>query len=103
LSRGGKRPGAGRPRGSPNRVSRDARAMFERFLNENLETILDELCRTKDPRVKLETLRLIASYALGKPRESVHVSHELDFQRERHERALEAITVEPLELPERSE
>jgi hypothetical protein len=98
VPRGGRREGAGRPIGSRNRVPADARAKFRAFLDANLDEILDDLRRTRDPRVKLEVVRLAASYALGKPREALDVRHDLNpFQSFLDRLAVErigAVTVE---------
>lgn len=108
MSRGGKRPGAGRPRGSKTRATADAREKFRAFLDANLDEILDELGRTKDARVKLEVVRLAAAYALGRPVEAVNVRHDLNpFQsfldRVAAERIGGAVTIEsepaPRQLP----
>ena len=45
MARGGKRPGAGRPRGTPNKATAEARVLVNRLLDKKLpelEAMIDE-------------------------------------------------------------
>lgn len=56
--RGGKRPGAGRPKGRPNKVTAESKAFFQAFLERNVERVqgLWESVAEDDPAKALSLL-----------------------------------------------
>lgn len=63
---GGKREGAGRPKGSPNKVTQSIRDKFRRFVEYNFETIQDDFDKLKNPKDRLYYMVNIAEYVLPK-------------------------------------
>jgi hypothetical protein len=63
----------GRPAGSQNKVTLDARLRLEAFLAEHGEGIERRLLDTRDDRVLFEVWRLALYYAHGKPKERLQV------------------------------
>src|SRR5579884_2502380 len=45
MPRGGKRPGAGRPKGSPNKITREARELIKLVVEENLPRMREWFAR----------------------------------------------------------
>ena len=100
--RGGKRPGAGRPRGSKTKFTADARAAAEVVLKRHEPAIVARLLRSEDDRTVLEFWRTLRAYLSGKPREALSVSHTVSIEgvlEELARRRLGRATVEPKLLP----
>ena len=79
MARGGARPGAGRPKGSKNRLTPAAQETFTAFVNERLETYLErlhELAMTSRPLDAIRALELPFERAYGKVPSEVQVKTE---------------------------
>ena len=69
---GGKRPGAGRPKGRKNKASAEVREVIESLMpREERFELLSKMARKGNFRA----LELICFYADGKPTEKVDVNH----------------------------
>ena len=100
-----KHPG-GRPKGSPNKVSREAKERLRRYLAPREAATFKRLFESRDDKVVLETLRLCLLYTDGRPREAVTVSHTVSIEgvlRELAERRLRPAAVETKLLPARDD
>jgi hypothetical protein len=73
--KGGRRPGAGRPAGSKNRVRHEAKERLRRLLDPVEAGLVKKLLLSGDQRVALETLRLVWSITDPQPRPSVGIVH----------------------------
>jgi len=74
MPRGGKREGAGRPKGAPNKVAEDLRAAASEHSHTALKTIVKHL-NDPDPRVSLRAAQEILDRAHGKPVQSTELSN----------------------------
>ncbi|MEP3373409.1 MAG: hypothetical protein ABJO28_08780 [Maribacter dokdonensis] len=61
--KGGKRPGAGRPKGSKNKTNEKIREHFEKLLVDNLKKMQDDLDKL-DHNQRLQYMALLGKYVL---------------------------------------
>lgn len=73
---GGKRPGAGRPRGQPNRVTKEVREMAGEYGPQALEKIVT-LLDSEDDKTVLAAAKEVLDRAYGRPKQSHHLEHEI--------------------------
>ena len=68
MANGGRRPGAGRPKGSMNKVKLVATDVAARALNsiDQLKA-WQELMQSKHERIRLETMKYLNDRAFGRP------------------------------------
>lgn len=73
--RGGKRPGAGRPKGAPNKVTADVKAIALEYSQEAVDT-LAEVMRDKGApaAARVAASNAILDRGFGKPMQSVDAS-----------------------------
>jgi hypothetical protein len=69
----------GRTRGQPNRVSSDLREFVTELLNDNRQTIKDDLRKVADPAQRLSILEKYLQYSLPKL-QSVDVTAQIEAQ-----------------------
>ncbi len=75
MSAGGSRPGSGRKPGSKNKVPAQIREQHQALLAKEGPKMLPTLLASPDHRVLLGLYALLASYAYGRPAQSIAVSH----------------------------
>lgn len=68
MSRGGKREGAGRPKGSPNKSTKEIRDAFQCFVENNVGNFEEWIARVaeKNPAKALELVTNLGEYILPK-------------------------------------
>lgn len=66
MAKGGKRDGAGRPRGKPNKVTTETRNVFAAFLTRNADQVQDLWDELESPKDKLWFILQGAEFALPK-------------------------------------
>ena len=62
MSKGGNRPGAGRPKGSKNKTTTEVRALLTSAIADELESIPEYLEKVSDPEKKLNILAKFLPY-----------------------------------------
>jgi hypothetical protein len=62
---GGRRPGAGRPKGVPNKKTDALRAKVDKLIEDNWESIQDDLAGLQ-PKERIDTMVKLLEYALPK-------------------------------------
>lgn len=72
MPRGGYRDGAGRPLGTPNRVTREIRELLGP-LDEPAVDRLKVLIDSEDQAIALKATELVLGYLHGKPRNAVEI------------------------------
>jgi hypothetical protein len=65
--RGGKRPGAGRPRGSPNRATQEIRGIAQAYTAEAIETLAQIMRTAASDTARLNAANALLDRAYGKP------------------------------------
>ena len=68
MSKGGKRTNAGRPKGTPNRTTKEVRQQFEHLLNNNidkLQSLFDKVAE-ENPTKAIELILKISEFVLPK-------------------------------------
>lgn len=96
TSMGGKRPGAGRPKGQPNRVTQEVREMAGEYGPQALEKIVT-LLGSNDEKTVLAAAKEVLDRAYGRPKQSHHLEHDMadsladriHAARKRHLKAME--------------
>jgi hypothetical protein len=74
MPKGGKRPGAGRPKGSLNKVKLVATDIAAQALASiDQAKAWKELIQSKDERIRLEALKYLSDRAYGKASQSVNL------------------------------
>ena len=68
MSRGGIREGAGRPKGSPNKSTKEIRDAFQMFVENNVENFEEWIMRVaeKNPAKAIELVKDVGEYILPK-------------------------------------
>jgi hypothetical protein len=77
---GGHRPGAGRPVGTPNRATVDAKARLSELARQHAGTAIEALAQVAESGTT-ESARIAAACAIldrgyGKPREAAHAQYQ---------------------------
>lgn len=73
MSKGGKRPGAGRKKGSPNKVQPEVRELARQYTEDAIERLV-KLMRADDPNTSLTACKEILDRGWGKPAQAVLAS-----------------------------
>ncbi|WP_149274682.1 hypothetical protein [Pareuzebyella sediminis] len=63
MSKGGKRPGAGRPKGSTNRKADKIRDFYQLLINKNLKQLQEDLDTLK-PKERLEVIISLSKFVV---------------------------------------
>jgi len=95
-AKGTRHPGAGRVKGTPNRISVEARLLASQLVNDvayQMRLRRDFQLRRVHPTIE----SLLWQYHLGKPRQPVDITATLDTRRDDERRALLALDVRELE------
>ncbi len=71
AARGGKRPGAGRRPGSPNKATTSIREAFAGHKDDLVSKLL-ELTQSEDLRVRMKAIEVALAYGFGKPSQTLH-------------------------------
>src|ERR1051325_9210049 len=69
--RGGKRPGAGRPRGSINKASRELREIAQAYTVEAIETLAHLMRAAESEATRLSAANALLDRAYGKPAQMI--------------------------------
>src|ERR1051325_8688468 len=69
--RGGKRPGAGRPRGSINKASRELREIAQAYTVEAIETLAHLMRSAESEGTRLNAANALLDRAYGKPTQMI--------------------------------
>lgn len=78
MAGGGARPGAGRPKGVPNKANSDLKAAAQRYTDEALSTLAKIMKDDKQPGpARVSAANAILDRGHGKAMQPVH--HELDL------------------------
>ena len=72
MPRGGKRIGAGRKKGSPNKLTREAKAFLDARLERNLQHLEYLAHKAKSEGVQIQSLKELVNHSLGRPRPADH-------------------------------
>lgn len=82
MSKGGKRQNAGRPKGTPNRTTKEVRQLFENLLSaniDNLQILLDKVAE-ENPTKAIELILKMSEFVLPKPKPT---SKEQEYKKPR--------------------
>ena len=80
MSLGGKREGAGRPRGSANKGTADIKAAFRKHYKELVEGVM-ELCRHEDANIRLRAFTLALERGFGKAAQPLDIDTRVTVER----------------------
>ena len=75
-SHGGKRPGAGRPSGSPNKLTRPLKEAAALHTEASLNVLVDLRDHAESEQVRLAAAMAILDRAHGKPRQGLDLAKE---------------------------
>jgi hypothetical protein len=78
MALGGRRPGAGRPKGSKNRANKELRDLARTYTNDALETLAGIAQNGESEAARVQASVALLDRAWGKPRQSI----ETDFRPE---------------------
>ena len=74
MARGGKREGAGRPKGAVNRVTADIREAAQEFSVEALQVLVSVYRNSESDAAKVAAANSVLDRAHGKPGQQIDVS-----------------------------
>lgn len=79
MAQGGKRPGAGRPKGTPNKATADVRAMAQKYGPSALATLSEIMEDTGAPEAaRVAASKELLDRAYGKSKQAVEHSGQSD-------------------------
>lgn len=78
MAQGGARPGAGRPKGVPNKVNQDLRAMAQQYTTDALNALVDIVRNGDSHAAKVSAAKELLDRAHGKA--SQHVELDADIK-----------------------
>lgn len=77
MARGGKREGAGRPKGAPNKATADVREVAQEYSQEALTTLAQIMRSSEHPAAaRVSAANAILDRAHGKPKQALDHSSE---------------------------
>ncbi len=73
MTKGGKRPNAGRPKGTPNHATKEVRQQFEHLLSNNIEKLqsLFDRVAAENPTKAIELILKMSEFVLPKPKAEI--------------------------------
>lgn len=74
--RGGKRPGAGRPPGAPNKLTRPVRELAADYSEECIERLVDLSKHAESEQVRLAANIAVLDRAHGRPRQEIDLTKD---------------------------
>lgn len=86
--RGGKRPGAGRPKGSLNKATADIREAAQVYTGEALEKLAEIMRAGESEAARVAAIRELLDRGHGKPRQSLEVEADVKATITRIERQI---------------
>ena len=72
-ARGGQRPGAGRPRGVPNRLTRDIKALASRYGPDALETLVRIMNEGESEQARIAAAKELLDRGYGRPAQALEL------------------------------
>jgi len=82
MALGGRRPGAGRPRGSKNRANKELRDLARTYTKDALDTLAHIAQKGESESARVQASVALLDRAWGKPRQSIEadMSNELQIK-----------------------
>lgn len=77
MARGGKRDGAGRPKGAVNKATADIREAAQEFTSEALQVLVQVARTSESDAARVAAANSILDRGHGKPRQSVEVDADV--------------------------
>jgi hypothetical protein len=93
MARGGKRPGAGRPKGAPNKATADIRDAAREYSDQALRVLVQVATAGESEAARVAAANAILDRAHGKPKQSVE--HEGGETPISHVHRIERVIVDP--------
>jgi hypothetical protein len=88
MAHGGKRPGAGRPKGSPNKATADIRDAAQLYTEQAIATLVEVMVSSEHPAAaRVSAANSLLDRGYGKPKQSLDVEAKINAQ----EDALDAL------------
>ena len=72
--RGGVRPGAGRPKGVPNKATADVKAQASQYSSDALNTLVGIMRHGKSEQARIAASKEVLDRAYGRPRQELDVT-----------------------------
>ena len=80
MALGGRRPGAGRPKGSKNRANKELRDLARTYTNDALETLAHIAQNGESEAARVQASVALLDRAWGKPRQSVETDMNSEIE-----------------------
>lgn len=87
MASGGKRPGAGRPKGAHNKATADVKAAAQQYTDEALKALAAIMRDSESDAAKVAAIKELLDRGHGKPKQSLDVAASVTV----HEDALEQL------------
>lgn len=78
MARGGRREGAGRPKGAVNKATADIREAAQEYSAQALQVLVDVATNSESDAAKVAAANAILDRAHGKPRQAVDVDASVE-------------------------
>ena len=73
-SRGGRRPGAGRPAGAPNKLTRPLKELAAQYSEDSIHTLVTLRDHAESEQVRLQAATALLDRGHGRPRQEVDLT-----------------------------
>jgi len=80
MSQGGRRPGAGRPKGSKNRANKELRDLARTYTNDALDTLAHIAQKGESEGARVQASVALLDRAWGKPKATVEAELNNEIQ-----------------------
>jgi hypothetical protein len=94
MARGGKRPGAGRPKGSPNKATACIREAAQQYTDQAISVLVEVMGSPEHPAAaRVSAANALLDRGFGKPRQSLDV--DMDAEVTASVRKIERVIIDP--------
>jgi len=80
MALGGRRPGAGRPKGSKNRANKELRDLARTYTQDALDTLAHIAQKGESEAARVQASVALLDRAWGKPRQSIEADMNSEIQ-----------------------
>lgn len=80
MPAGGKRPGAGRKKGSPNKATADIKAAAQEYTEDALRVLASIMTKSESDAARVAAANSILDRGYGKPKQSVDLDADVRTQ-----------------------
>lgn len=94
--RGGRREGAGRPAGAPNKLTRPLKELAAQYTEDSIHTLVTLLDHAESEQVRLQAANSLLDRGHGRPRQEINLDGDTSIKVIIQRSAPQPLTVNPI-------